>query len=188
MCHTWTLWSVDMQDIICVRPDQRVLESWTFVKFLQIHNRERLCLKPLPQFSSNPNETCYIKSLWRCSSYTFLRPDIWVPKLCPFLKFQHFHNRESLCLKLLPQFQVLPMKLATSNPHEESMFITSFLWGLTQRLQSDVPFFKTLICAYWEGVSIFFHSFQVKNMIFWLFLAYFLWQSGKRGYIYHNEW
>ena len=96
---------------------------------------------------------------------------------------------EKVCVSnFFHSFQVLPMKLATSNLHEESMFITSFLWGLTQRLQSYVPFFKTLICAYWEGVSIFFHSFQVKNMIFWLCLAYFLWQSGKRGYIYHNEW
>ena len=127
MCHTWTLWSVDMQDLICVRPDQRVLESWTFVKFLQIHKRERLCLKPLPQFSSHPNETCYIKSIWRVDVHHVL------------------------------------------------------VWGLTQRFQGYVPFFKTLICAYREGVLIFFHSFQVNNTNFFMFCLIFCDKAGKGG-------
>ena len=65
------------------------------------------------------------------------------------------------------------MKLDTTHPHEESMCITYFLWGLTQRFQSYVPFFKTLICAYRAGVSIFFHSFQVNKMIFFMCLLIF---------------
>ena len=117
-----------MHDIFCLRPDQRVSESWTFLKLLQIHNRERLCLKPLPQFSSHPNETCYIKSIWRVDVHHVL------------------------------------------------------VWGLTQRFQGYVPFFKTLICAYREGVLIFFHSFQVNNMISFI-LAYRLWQSEKVEYL-----
>ena len=112
----------------CVRSNQRVSESWTFLKLLQIHNRERLCLKPLPQFSSHPNETCYIKSIWRVDVHHVL------------------------------------------------------VWGLTQRFQGYVPFFKTLICAYREGVLIFFHSFQVNNMISFI-LAYRLWQSEKVEYL-----
>ena len=96
MGHTWTLWSVDVHEIICVRSDERISESWTFLKLLQIHNRERLCLKPLPQFSSHPNETCYIKSLRRVDVHHIL---VWgltqrFQSYAPFLKFKHIHNRE----------------------------------------------------------------------------------------------
>jgi len=62
------------------------------------------------------------------------------------------------------------MKLATFNPHEESMCITYFVWGLAHRFQSYVPFFKTLICTYREGVSSKQHDFLYV-------LAYRLWQS-----------
>ena len=111
----------------CLRPDQRVSESWTFLKFLQIHNRERLCLKPLPQFSSHPNETCYIRSPWRVNVYyiLFVRLDTEVQKLCPF--------------------------------------------------------FKTLICAYRECVTIFFYSLQVINMIIFMFWLIFCDIEGLGG-------
>ena len=33
-----------------------------FSRFLHIHIKKSLCLKCLPQFSSQPNETCYTKS------------------------------------------------------------------------------------------------------------------------------
>ena len=80
------------------------------------------------------------------------------------------------------------MKLATSNPHEESMLSTYILWGLTQRFQSYVPFFKTLIFAYREGVSIYFHSFQVNNMIFFMFWLIFCDKAGKwRIFITMND-
>ena len=49
-------------------------------------------------------------------------------------------------------FQVIPMRLATSNPHEESMFSTYLLWGVTLRLQSYVPFSK-LLYVHIEKVS-----------------------------------
>ena len=66
--------------------------------------RESLWLKLLPQFSSHPNETCYIKSLWRVDVHHIL---VWgltygFQSYAPFFKLKHFHNRESLCLKLLP--------------------------------------------------------------------------------------
>jgi len=75
---------------------RKVSESWTFLKLLQIHNRERLCLKPLPQFSSHPNETCYIISLQRVDVHHIL---VWgltqrFQSYAPFLKFKHIHNRE----------------------------------------------------------------------------------------------
>ena len=116
MCHTWTLWSVDVHNITCVRPDQRVSQSWTLFKFLQIHNRERLCLKPLPQFSSHPDETCYMYLI-------HMKSQCLLHTVC-----EAWHRGTKVC-----------------------------------------PFFKTLICAYRESVKIFFHSFQVINMIFFIF-------------------
>ena len=106
----------------------------------------------------------------RCSLYTFLRPAIGVPKLyAPFWN-SNISIIEKVCVSnFFHSFQVIPMKLAASNPHEESMFSTYFVWGLTQRFQSFAPFFKTLVCAYREGVTIFFHCFQVISMIFFMF-------------------
>ena len=130
-----------MHDIICVRSDQRVLESWTFLKFLHIDNREGLCLKPLPPFSSHLNETCYNKFLCRADVHHIL---VWgltyrVSKVMPLFWNSNMHNRESVS-NFIHSFQVIPMKLATSNLHEESMFIT--YWGLTQRFHSYAPFSK----------------------------------------------
>ena len=171
-----------MHDIICLRPDQRVSESWTpFLKILQIHNRERLCLKPLSQFSSHPNETCYIKSLWKVDFHHIL---VWALTY-GFQSYAPFYNSNiSIILKVcvlnfFHSFQIIPMKLGTSNPHEVATCIIYFLWGLKQQIQSYLPFFK---CAYREGVSIFFHSFQVNNMISFI-LAYRLWQSEKVEYL-----
>jgi len=54
-------------------------------------------------------------------------------------------TKEKGCVSnLFHNFQVIPMKLATSNPHEESTFSTYFVWGLTQRFQSYAPFSKLL--------------------------------------------
>ena len=78
-------------------------------------------------------------------------------------------------------FKVIPMKLATSNPHEESMFITNMLWDLTLRFQSYVPFRKTLIFTSRESVTIFFYSFQVINMIFFMFWLIFYDKEGIGG-------
>ena len=92
-------------------------------------------------------------------------------KVMPLFLNSNISIIEKVCvLNFFHSFQIIPMKLATSNPHEESMFITYFLWGLTQRFQSYVPFFNTLICAY-RGVSIFFQSFQVIFFMFWLIVC-----------------
>ena len=116
-----------------MRPDQRVSESWTpFLKILQIHKRERLCLKPLSQFSSHPNETCYIESLWKVNFHHIF---VWALTY-GFQSYAPFYNSnisiiEKVCvINLFHCFQIIPMKLGTSNPHEEAMCITYFLWGL----------------------------------------------------------
>ena len=97
MCHTWTLWSVDVvQNIICVSPNQRFQSYAPFWNsYISIINREKLCLKPLPPFSSHPNETCYMRSLWKVDVHHILF-EAWhmASKVTPlFSKFKHIHNR-----------------------------------------------------------------------------------------------
>ena len=116
-----------------------------------------MCIKPLSQFSSHPNETFYIKSLWRVEVHNILV----MGSICPFLKFKHFHNRESY--KSNPMIHLIPMK----SQYLSHTFCEAWYRGYNVMSL----FFKTHICVYREGVSISFHNVQVNNMIcimFWL--------------------
>jgi len=93
MCHTWALWSVDVHDIICVRSDQRVSQSWTLLKFLQIHNRERLCLNPLTVFKSSQWDLLHLIPMKsQCLAHTFCEAWHWGCKVMSlFSKLLYVH-------------------------------------------------------------------------------------------------
>ena len=55
------------------------------------------------------------------------------------------------------------------------MFITYYLWGLTQRFHSYAPFQNSYM------YTIFFHSFQVINMHFYMFWLIFCDKEGIGG-------